>query len=70
MKTLLTHITEQSGSEYDLWAETTPCMNPKGYTSLRIFSTYSGARDPSIARERVNLLLSPEARKQLKDLLT
>jgi hypothetical protein len=69
MKTLLTHITEQSGSKYDLWAELTPCPNPEGYTSLRVFSTYSGAKDPSIPWERANLFLSPEALNNLKSLL-
>lgn len=69
MKTLLTHIDEQSGSQYELWAELTPCPNPEGYTSLRIFSTYSGAKDPSIPWERASLFLSQESFNKLKELL-
>ena len=68
-KIKLNHMVEQSGSEYELWAELTPCATPKDYTMLRVYSLYSGAKDPSQPWERAKLLLSPESLGNLKSLL-
>ena len=68
-KIKLNHIVEQSGSEYELWAELVPCATPKDYTMLLVYSLYSGAKDPNLQWERAKILLSPEALNNLKELL-
>lgn len=68
-KIKLNHIVEQSGSEYELWAELVPCTTPTDYSMLRVYSLYSGAKDPTIQWERAKLLLSPESLSNLKSLL-
>lgn len=69
MKIKLNKIEEQSGSVYELWGDLSPCQHPEGYSQLSIYSTYSGAKDPSIAWERAKLILSPDALANLKLLL-
>lgn len=68
-KMKLNHLVEQSGSEYELWAELTPCVTPEDYTMLRIYSLYSGAKNPKQSWERAKILLSPESLSNLKSLL-
>lgn len=69
VRKMIHEVQEQSGNHYQLWAELSPCSLPKGYQSLRFYSIYTGAKDPEIPWQKGQFFLSPEAVKNLKDLL-
>lgn len=69
MKKLIHEVKEQSGSDYQLWAEVTECARPEGYKNLRFYSMYSGAKDPEVPWQKGQFFLSPEALANLKELL-
>jgi len=70
MKNKLTHLVEKSGSEYELWAQISPSQAPTGYSTLRIYSLYSGAKDPELPWERAKMFLSTDSLDRLIDTLT
>ena len=69
MKKMIHEVKEQSGSDYQLWAELTECARPEGYKSLRFYSMYTGAKDPEIPWQKGQFFLPPESLQNLKDLL-
>lgn len=69
MKKLIHEVKEQSGNDYQLWAELTECARPEGYKTLRFYSMYTGAKDPEIPWQKGQFFLPPEALKNLKELL-
>ena len=69
MKKLITSVQEQSGSEYQLWAEITDCSIPAGYKQLEFSSIWTGAKNPKLAQKKGRFFLSPEAFNNLKELL-
>lgn len=69
MKKLIHQVNEQSGNDYQLWAEVTPCSRPEGYQTLRFYSMYTGAKNPEIPWNKGQFFLPPEAMKNLKELL-
>ena len=69
MKKLIHEVKESSGSSYQLWAELTPCPNPKGYKQLQFTSVWTGAKNPEAPQRKGDMLLSPEAINNLKELL-
>ncbi len=69
MKKLIQEVQEASGSSYQLWAEITACPNPVGYTQLKFTSVWTGAKNPELPQRKGDMLLSPEAMKNLQELL-
>ena len=69
MKKLITTVQEQSGSEYQLWAEITDCAIPQGYKQLEFSSIWTGAKDPKLSHKKGRFFLSPESLANLKELL-
>ena len=69
MKKLLHEVVETSGSSYQLWAELTVCPNPAGYRQLVFSSVWTGAKNPEAPQRKGEMLLSPEALKNLQELL-
>jgi len=69
MKKLIHEVEEQSGNNYQLWAELTECSRPEGYKALKFFSMYTGASNPEVPWNKGQFFLPPEALKNLKDLL-
>ena len=69
MKKLIHEVEEQSGNNYQLWAELTECGRPEGYKALKFFSMYTGASNPEAPWNKGQFFLPPEALKNLKDLL-
>ena len=69
MKKLIQEVKEVSGSAYQLWAEITPCPNPAGFKQLQFTSVWTGAKNPEAPQRKGDMLLSPEAIKNLQELL-
>lgn len=69
MKKIIHEVQEQSGKNYQLWAEFTDCALPKGYKILKFYSMYSGAKNAEIPWNKGQFFLPPEAVQSLKDLL-
>ena len=69
MKKMIHEVEEQSGNNYQLWAELTECTRPEGYKALRFYSMYTGPKDPEVPWQKGQFFLPPEALKNLKDLL-
>ena len=69
MKKLIQEVKEESGSAYQLWAEITACPNPAGYKQLQFTSIWTGAKNPELPHRRGDMLLSPDAVKNLQELL-
>ena len=69
MKRLIQEVKEASGASYQLWAELTECPNPAGYKQLTFSSVWTGAKNPEAPQRKGEMLLSPEAVKNLQELL-
>lgn len=69
MKKMIHEIKEQSGNDYQLWAELTECARPAGVKALKFYSVYSGAKNPDVPWNKGQFFLTPEALNNLKDLL-
>ena len=69
MKKMIHEVQEQSGNNYQLWAEFTDCTLPLDYKTLRFYSMYSGAKDPGVPWNKGEFFLPPEAVQSLKELL-
>lgn len=69
MKKLIHEVKEQSGNDYQLWAELTDCLRPEGYKSLKFTSMYTGAKNPEIPWNKGEFFLPPNAIDNLKELL-
>lgn len=69
MKKMIHEVQEQSGNNYQLWAELTDCAVPTGYKTLKFYSMYSGAQDPTIPWNKGQFFLPPDAVQNLRDLL-
>ena len=69
MKKLITSVQEQSGAEYQLWAELSDCPNPEGYKLLEFSSIWTGAKNPKLEKKKGRFFLSPEALVNFKELL-
>jgi hypothetical protein len=69
MKKLIHEVEEQSGNNYQLWAELTECARPEGYKALKFYSMYTGAKNPEVPWNKGQFFLPPKAVKNLKELL-
>jgi hypothetical protein len=69
MKKLIHEVHEQSGNDYQLWAELTECARPEGVKMLKFTSVYTGAKDPGVPWNKGQFFLSSEALHNLKELL-
>lgn len=69
MKKMIHEVEEQSGNNYQLWAELTECARPEGYKALKFYSMYTGAKNPEVPWNKGQFFLPPDALKNLKELL-
>lgn len=69
MKRLIQEVKEASGASYQLWAELVDCQHPSDYKQLTFSSVWTGAKNPEAAQRKGEMLLSPEALKNLQELL-
>ncbi|CAB4129319.1 hypothetical protein UFOVP112_417 [uncultured Caudovirales phage] len=69
MKKMIHEVVEQSGNNYQLWAELSECARPEGYKTLKFYSMYTGAKDPEVPWNKGQFFLPPESLKNLKELL-
>ena len=69
MKKLLQEVKEESGSVYQLSANLEKCQHPDDYHLLVFSSRWTGAKNPDLEQIRGRFMLSPEAIKNLKELL-
>ena len=69
MKKMIHEVVEQSGNNYQLWAELTDCLRPEGYKTLKFTSMYTGAKNPEVPWNKGEFFLPPESLNNLKDLL-
>ena len=54
---------------YYTYASLEPIQHPQGYHSLKVTSQWETAKDPDAEQVKVNLLLSPEALNNLRELI-
>jgi hypothetical protein len=69
MKKLLQEVKESSGSVYQLSANLEKCQHPDDYHLLVFSSIWTGAKNPELEQIKGRFLMSPEAIKNLKELL-
>ena len=69
MKKLLHEVKEASGSIYRLSADLEKCQHPDDYHLLVFSSIWTGAKNPELEQVRGRFMLSPQAIKNLKELL-
>lgn len=69
MKKLIHQVHEQSGKDYQLWAELTECARPEGFKALKFYSVYTGAKNPEVPWVKGQFFLDQEALHNLKNLL-
>ncbi len=67
MKTVIQEVHEESGSVYQLIAETEPSIG--GYTTLTFSTIWTGAKKPTEPQIKYRVHLTEEAKKKLKELL-
>lgn len=68
-RTLITETSDPHGSRYQLWAEITPCQNPRNTVELKFSSTWSGAKNAEEPQVRGRYLLDATAMDNLRRLL-
>jgi hypothetical protein len=69
MKKLIHEIPETSGSKYQLWAELIPCYHPSDCKTLAFSSVWTGAKNPNEHQNKWQVMLAPDAIKNLIELL-
>jgi hypothetical protein len=67
MKSVIQEIKEESGSVYQLIAETEPSIG--GYTMLTFSTIWTGAKKPDEPQIKYRIHLTKEAKSKLKELL-
>ena len=67
MKTVIQEDHEESGSVYQLIAETEPSIG--GYTTLTFSTIWTGAKKPTEPQIKYRVHLTEEAKEKLKELL-
>ena len=67
MKSVIQEIKEESGSVYQLIAETEPSLG--GYTMLTFSTIWTGAKKPNEPQIKYRVHLTEEAKEKLKELL-
>ncbi len=67
MKTVIQEVHEESGSVYQLIAETEPSLG--GYTTLTFSTIWTGAKKPNEPQIKYRVHLTEAAKEKLKDLL-
>ena len=67
MKTVIHEVHENSGSVYQLIAETSPSLG--GYTMLTFSTIWTGAKKPDEPQIKYRVHLTDEAKRKLKELL-
>jgi hypothetical protein len=67
MKSIIHEVHENSGSVYQLIAETEPSLG--GYTTLTFSTIWTGAKKPSEPQIKYRVHLTEEAKRKLKELL-
>jgi hypothetical protein len=66
-KVILQEVHEESGSVYQLIAETSPSLG--GYTNLTFSTVWTGAKKPNDPQIKYRVHLTDEAKRKLKELL-
>jgi hypothetical protein len=66
-KVILQEVHEESGSVYQLIAETEPSLG--GYTTLTFSTIWTGAKKPDQPHIKYRVHLTDEAKRKLKELL-
>ena len=66
-KVILQEVHEESGSVYQLIAETTSSIG--GYTTLTFSTIWTGAKKPNEPQIKYRVHLTEEAKEKLKELL-
>ena len=67
MKSVIHEVHENSGSVYQLIAETEPSLG--GYTTLTFSTIWTGAKKPTEPQIKYRVHLTKEAKEKLKELL-
>jgi len=57
MKRMLRSVAESKGTEYQLWAELTPCGCPGELYRFKFSSVWTGAKDPDASQSRAEFFL-------------
>lgn len=69
MKKLIRKVAEQSGSEYQVWAEIYPVQGPGNLFALKFSSVWTGARDPEAAQNKGNFFFERDDLDRLQVLI-